>query len=60
MGLALMGRDWPVNGSSFVLRIFSIATKPPKLSIRDENEWLEHNPVARFITNLPFYKRHIV
>jgi hypothetical protein len=36
-----------------------MATKsPPKLSIQDQNERLEHDPAARFINNLPFHKRN--
>jgi hypothetical protein len=36
-----------------------MATKSsPKLSIQDQNEWLEHDPVARFINNSPFHNRN--
>jgi len=58
MDLALTGRNWPVNGSSFFCIMVIIATKRPKLSIQDENEWLDHDPAARFINNLTFHKRN--
>jgi len=59
MDLALTGRNWPVNGSSFLCIMVIMATKPPpKLSIQDQNEWLEYDPAARFINNLPFHKRN--
>jgi hypothetical protein len=35
-----------------------MTTKPPKLSIQDEAEWLERDPAARFINNSPFHKRN--
>jgi hypothetical protein len=36
-----------------------MATKPSlKLSIQDKKEWLEHDPAAGFINDLPLHKRN--
>ena len=57
MDLALTGRNWSVNGSSFFCIMVIMATKPPRnFQFQDQNEWLEYDPAARFINKLPFHK----